>query len=133
MLITALVAFVLFVGGSLLAGADFLLWVLPGGLPLGNLLMPSGMLAAAAIPLLVKPGGRRFRAAAWFGVALAAVWLPLGIALAGNPELDFINRPAGSLAFHSYTVATMAVILGMLLVTFFLTVRTAMELSEFDE
>ena len=132
-MLIGLVALVLFVLVSLATSAGYLLWPLPGGLPLGNLLACLGMLAAAAIPLMVKSGGPRFQAVGRIGLVLAALWLPLGIALSGNLALVFADRPYSSLSFRLYTALAAALLLGMLIATLLLTVRTALELSDFDE
>lgn len=74
---------------ALLGGAGWLDAVLPGGLPLGNVLawlVPVGIAGAAVV--LAKPAScaRRFATVALAG---AVAWLPVSVALAGNLTLNF--------------------------------------------
>lgn len=90
----------------LASGAAVLETVLPGGLPLGNALA-AVFLCCSALPALVlsKPD-TRLRVAAAVSLAGAVAWLPVSIALAGNPELDFAGgRGAIWLAFSAIVLA----------------------------
>lgn len=83
---------------------------LPGGLPLGNLLVA---LATAAWPaaawLLATPGSaaRRF---AGFALVLALAWLPASAALAGNLALNFAGERGTAWMAFSLAVFCAAVV-----------------------
>ncbi|GAB3339786.1 hypothetical protein [Marilutibacter aestuarii] len=74
---------------AVLSGAAYLERLLPGGLPLGNALVALGLVAAAAAAWRLAP--RRTWAAGVSGIVLllAAAWLPVSTALAGNLALNF--------------------------------------------
>ena len=76
---------------SVMSGVSCLEFVLPGGLPAGNALAAIGLVAAAAVPVLLSPVGSKLRAAGLATLAAAAAWLPLSIALAGNLALNFAS------------------------------------------
>jgi len=86
-----LTAIGLFSLGSLLAGPDYLLWPLPGGLPLGNLLALLCLCVPAALALSLSKPGSACRFLSRMAVVLALLWLPVSIALAGNLDLIFIG------------------------------------------
>jgi hypothetical protein len=75
--------------GSLAAGASFVDWALPGGLPFGNLLAAVGLCALAGAALALCPPDSLRRRVAWIVLFAAALWLPFSIVLAGNLALDF--------------------------------------------
>lgn len=75
--------------GMLASGSSWLEALLPGGLPLGNLVAAAGLLCFAAVPRALQPSLPRLRRAAAAALALAVAWLPVSIALAGNLSLDF--------------------------------------------
>ncbi|MEM8816860.1 MAG: hypothetical protein AAGE85_13625 [Pseudomonadota bacterium] len=75
--------------GSLFAGADFLTWLAPGGLPLGNALTTVGLCSASAAAIRLSPGGSFLRALSMFAFGSSLLWLPVSIALAGNLTLNF--------------------------------------------
>jgi hypothetical protein len=75
--------------GALLTGQPWLTRALPGGLPLGNALAAAVLLAPALIAGLLAPPRARLHRASVAALLLAALWLPLSIALAGNLALDF--------------------------------------------
>jgi hypothetical protein len=75
--------------GALASGSGLAEHRLPGGLPLGNLLMATALGALAGAAWVLCPrGSARWRFA---GVALAAslLWLPASVLLAGNLALNF--------------------------------------------
>ena len=83
------IAIALFTFGSLLGGAAYLEWLLPGGLPFGNALTAVGLSSAAVAALGVSKPNSVLR---WFSVVsilLSTTWLPLSIRLAGNLTLNF--------------------------------------------
>jgi len=84
----ALPALAMFALGSLIAGAPYVETPLPGGLPLGNALAAVGLCAVAATARqLARQGVARHVANA--ALLVAAAWLPVSIALAGNLALVF--------------------------------------------
>jgi hypothetical protein len=96
--------------GSLAAGAGFIDWTLPGGLPFGNLLASIGLCALAGTALALCPHGSLRRRVAWIVLFVAALWLPFSIALAGNLALDF-SGTRGS----PWWLATATLVLAILL------------------
>jgi hypothetical protein len=88
---TWLVATAWFAFGSLIAGAGYLEWSLPGGLPVGNALTALGLSASALAAFAVSRPNTVLR---WFSVVsliLSVGWLPVSIGLAGNLLLNFGN------------------------------------------
>ena len=75
--------------GSLVSGAAYVEWRLPGGLPLGNILAAAALLGLAGAACLLAPSGSRRRSASRLALMAALLWLPLSIALAGNLALNF--------------------------------------------
>jgi len=98
---------------SLLSGARYLEFVLPGGLPAGNAIAAIGLASAAALPILLSSAGSVLRRVAWAALAAAACWLPLSIALAGNLALNFASGSGSiwlgfTLAVIFYVLCTLA-------------------------
>jgi hypothetical protein len=91
--------------GSLVGGADFLVWDLPGGLPLGNVLAALGLASAAAVAVLVGQAGQGVRRYGWGALAAATLWLPVSAALLGNWRLNG-SPGASSAGWAAYTVLT---------------------------
>jgi len=94
---------------SLMSGASYLEFALPGGLPAGNALAAIGLASAAALPVLLSSAGSVLRSAAWAALAAAAAWLPLSIALAGNLALNFASG-SGSI-WLGFTLAVILFVL----------------------
>lgn len=84
-----LVAFFALVVLSLVRGAPYLETPLPGGLPLGNALVAIGLCAMAGAALVLSARGSMVRTASLASLVGAGLWLPVSIALAGNPQLNF--------------------------------------------
>ncbi len=74
---------------AVLSGGDYLERLLPGGLPLGNALVALGLVAAASAAWVLAPRRTWVAAASGIVLLLAAAWLPVSIALAGNLALNF--------------------------------------------
>ena len=89
MIVSVLVAFVVWVVLSLIRGAPYLETPLPGGLPLGNVLVASALCALAGSALVLSVRGSALRAASLVSLIGAVLWLPASVALAGNPQLNF--------------------------------------------
>ena len=88
LLTLALPALAVFALGSLIAGAPYVETTLPGGLPLGNALAALGLCAVAATARQLARRGM-VRHVANAALLVAAAWLPVSIALAGNLALVF--------------------------------------------
>jgi len=97
---------------SLVSGASYLEFALPGGLPAGNALAAIVLVSAAAVPVLLSSRGSALRAIALATLAAAAAWLPLSIALAGNLALNFASG-RGSI-WLGFTLAVIVAVLCML-------------------
>lgn len=80
---------VIFAIWSLVSGAAYLEWGLPGGLPLGNALAAVGLAGLAGIAVEFSRQRSVLRKLSWISLGLAVAWLPVSIALAGNLELTF--------------------------------------------
>src|SRR5262245_17058386 len=90
--------------GSLVSGARYLEWVLPGGLPLGNVLAAAALCSLAGAAFHLSPLGSIRRRVSRVSLLAAAFWLPISIALAGNLTLNFSGyRGAAWLAITSVT------------------------------
>ena len=94
-IVSVLVAFVACVVASLVGGAPYLETPLPGGLPFGNCLVALGLCALAVAAVVLSVRGSALRAASLVSLVGAALWLPVSIAPAGNPQLNF-NGGRGS-------------------------------------
>ncbi|WP_457000006.1 hypothetical protein [Luteimonas sp. A534] len=88
-IVSVLVAFVAFVVLSLVRGAPYLETPLLGGLPLGNGLVALGLCALAGLALVHSIRGSALRVASLVSLLGAVLWLPVSVALAGNPQLNF--------------------------------------------
>ncbi|TCO32956.1 hypothetical protein EV148_1291 [Dokdonella fugitiva] len=84
-----LVAFVVLVVLSLVRGAPYLETPLVGGLPLGNGLVALGLCALSSTAVVLSVRGSALRAASLVSLVGATLWLPISVALAGNPQLNF--------------------------------------------
>lgn len=98
---------------SLVSGADYLEFVLPGGLPVGNAVSALGLVCAAVVPVLLSAHGSVLRTAAVVTLGAAIVWLPASTALAGNLELNFTGWRGSvwlglSLVIHLAVLCTLA-------------------------
>ena len=91
-----LIAAALFSFGSLFAGAGYLIWPLPGGLPLGNALAALGLITASAAALAASDSKSVLQILSIVSLAFSVAWLPVSIGLAGNLELNF-NEIRGAL------------------------------------
>lgn len=88
----------------LLSGMEsVLLVVLPGGLPLGNLLASLVLLSANGVALNQGRGRSLFFRCSLIALAGTMVWLPLGFVLSGNPALNFSGVGGAAALFWRYT------------------------------
>ena len=112
-IIAILLMVVLFTCASLVTGAAYLLWLLPGGLPFGNGLTAAGLSSAAVIALLLSKPKSVLRWIAIGSIVLSVIWLPISIGLAGNLSLNFDGT--NGLVWRRFTLATFAIVLMSLL------------------
>jgi hypothetical protein len=75
--------------GSLVAGAGYVEWTLPGGVPVGNVLAALGLCAPAGAAWMVSPPASWARRFASIALGAAIAWLPVSVVLAGNLALNF--------------------------------------------
>ena len=108
-IVLILLTIVLFTFVSLVKGATYLLWLLPGGLPFGNGLTATGLTTAAVVALVLSKPESALRWTAIVSTVLSVLWLPISIGLAGNLSLNF-NGTNGS-AWRYYTLATFVFVL----------------------
>lgn len=87
--VIALIVAALFAFGSLVAGAEYLEWLLPGGLPLGNALTAIGFTASALAGYGVSQPNSIPRWCSIVSLVLSITWLPISVGLAGNLSLNF--------------------------------------------
>lgn len=109
-----LLTIVLFTFVSLVKGAAYLVWLLPGGLPFGNVLTATGLTSAAVVALVLSKPESVLRWIAIVSIVLSVLWLPMSVGLAGNLSLNF-DGTNGS-AWRYYTLVTFVfVLMSMLL------------------
>ncbi len=100
-LIGLLCCYSLFGTVMLIRGELLLLWPLPGGMPLGNLIAAATFMAVPALSSLLTNNRLVIRLST-ITCILATLWLPISIWLAGNIHLNF----SGDMGHHWQT-ATM--------------------------
>ena len=108
-----LIAVALFAFGSMFAGADYLLWILPGGMPLGNALAAVGLTSAAGAAYGVSRPRSFLRWLSVTSLFLSVIWLPVSIGLAGNLELNLSGRQ-GDLWLHLSLVTFVLAIISLI-------------------
>ena len=113
-IVLILLTIVLFTFVSLVKGAAYLVWLLPGGLPFGNVLTATGLTSAAVVALVLGKPESVLRWIAIVSIVLSVLWLPMSVGLAGNLSLNF-DGTNGS-AWRYYTLVTFVfVLMSMLL------------------
>lgn len=96
--------------GWLVSGAGELEQVLPGGMPVGNVLTAIALVAPALAAVLLSRAGSRCRQMAKLALVGAVLWLPLSVVLAGNVQLNFSgSRGAAWLALSLLTLVVVMV------------------------
>lgn len=109
----ALLATVLLCVLALAFGPEGLLVLqLPGGLPLGTLFAILALVAGAAVPLALSRPRSALRWAGALALAVAVLWFPIGVYLAGNIDLNFTNDAADAERFSRLTRAAAVLVLG---------------------
>ena len=109
MIVALLLAAAAFAVLSLVSGASYLGVVLPGGLPLGNLLAAVPLCAIAGAAVRLSPASTAARYASLVSLAASVAWLPVSIALAGNLALNFSGSRGSAWLAFSIAVAVVAV------------------------
>ena len=74
---------------AVLTGADYLDYVLPGELPLGNVLAAALFLGISGAAYLLAKERKVLGRIAAIVLAASVLWLPVSIVLARNPSLNF--------------------------------------------
>ena len=80
-----------------------LLFELPGGLPLGTLIAALTLVLGAAVSLAASRPRSLLRMVSVVALVAASLWLPVGIWLAANAALNFVNDAANSAVFWRFT------------------------------
>ena len=112
-IVLILLTIVLFTFVSLVKGAAYLVWLLPGGLPFGNALTATGLTSAAVVALVLGKPESVLRWIAIVSIVLSVLWLPMSVGLAGNLSLNF-DGTNGS-AWRYYTLVTFVFVLTSML------------------
>lgn len=112
MIIVILLAIAAFAVLSLASGSTYLEVMLPGGLPLGNVLSALAPCAIAGATVLLSAPRTALRVVSVTSLIAAVTWLPASVVLAGNLALNFSGW-RGSVWF-AYTIAVAVVALGSL-------------------
>ncbi|WP_374425051.1 hypothetical protein [Chromobacterium sp.] len=108
---------------AILSGADYLSAMLPGGLPLGNVLAALVFLGMSGAGYLLAKERRVLGRIAAIVLAGSVLWLPVSVALARNASLNFAGWN-GTLWFL-FTVGLFFAALGVLLFAAGTAVRSA--------
>lgn len=111
---TALLLLAAFSIYAILSGADYLSALLPGGLPLGNVLAAAIFLGISGAAYLLAKQRKLLGGIAAIVLAGSILWLPVSIALARNASLNFSGWN-GTLWFL-FTVGLLFAAIGTLLV-----------------
>lgn len=109
MIIAALLAVTGFALLSLASGAEYLDVMLPGGLPLGNLLTALGLCSAAGVAFRLSRPATALGVAAIASLVGAGAWLPASILLAGNLSLNFSGWRGTAWLLFSLVVALVVI------------------------
>jgi hypothetical protein len=113
-IVLILLTIVLFTFVSLVKGAAYLVWLLPGGLPFGNALTATGLTSAAVVALVLGKPESVLRWIAIVSIVLSVLWLPMSVGLAGNLSLN--SDGTNGSAWRYYTLVTFVfVLMSMLL------------------
>lgn len=99
---------------ALLSGADYLSSLLPGGLPLGNVLAAAVFLGLSGAAYLLAKQRKVLGRIAAIVLAASILWLPVSVALARNASLNFAGWN-GTLWFL-FTIGLLFAAIGTLLV-----------------
>ncbi|MBW8311437.1 MAG: hypothetical protein K0M64_05320 [Rhizobium sp.] len=95
--------------GTLASGSGLAEHLLPGGLPLGNLLMATALSALSGAAWALSPCGSARRRFAGLSLAASLLWLPASALLAGNLALNFSGTRGA--AWLAGSVAVMVAVL----------------------
>lgn len=91
--------------GVLVSGVSYSERVLPGGMPLGNALASIGLCSLAGAAFCLSPEASIRRRISGAVVGVAALWLPISIALAGNLALNFSGSRGTAWLIISFATA----------------------------
>lgn len=110
MIVIILLAIAAFAVLFVASGTNHLEVLLPGGLPLGNVLSAFGPCAIAGAAVLLSAPRTALRVVSVTSLIAAITWLPASVGLAGNLALNFSGW-RGSVWF-AYTIAVAVAALG---------------------
>src|SRR3546814_20946429 len=82
---------VIFAIWSLVSGAAYLEWGLPGGLPLGNALAAVGLHGLDGSAVEISPHPPLLRKVSGFSIGLAVAWIPSYLVPVGYPCHTFLG------------------------------------------
>lgn len=99
--------------GLVMSGVPALEFLLPGGLPLGNLVAAVALACLGAAAWVLAPARGLFRHLAKLTLVASASWLPVSILLAGNLRLNFANGRGDT--WLTFTAAVLCASLLMLM------------------
>jgi hypothetical protein len=85
---------------------------LPGGLPLGTLFAIVALIAGVALTFILSRPYTVLRWVSTLALIVTLLWFPIGLYLAGNVGLNFVNDPGRSALFRQITVGTTPFVLG---------------------
>lgn len=110
--VAGLIVMVVAAAASLGMGAGYLDARLPGGLPLGTLLVILGLCAGAGVAFLLSRPGTPLRWLAVASLVAALAWFPVGYALAGNAALNFSDGADGTFFLRRFSVGVVLLVIG---------------------
>lgn len=96
--------------GTLVSGSGYSERALPGGLPFGNVLAATTLCSLAGAAFALSPPGSIRRRVSRMTLLVAALWLPISVALAGNLALNFSGY-RGTVWLAMTSVTTIAVLI----------------------
>lgn len=102
----------LFTVGSFLSGSKYLEYLIFDLIPIGNLLVPAGLISISSLAFQIEQESKLIRIASIVSIIAALGWFPIGIILSGNTELNFVNDASDSATFEllTFTLVGIAVL-----------------------
>ena len=94
---------------SFISGAKYLEYMIFDLVPIGNLLVPAGLISISSLAFQIEQESKLIQRASIVSIIAALGWFPLGIILSGNTELNFINDASGSETFEILTLTLVGV------------------------
>ncbi len=104
-------------------GASYLEMNFFGLVPIGNLLIPFGLISFPFLSMLLFQNKKGFRTLNLISIVLSLLWFPIGFFLSGNVDLNFINDASDSALFKKITYVTIGYIVSSFLISVIVTFR----------